>query len=177
MPTLGAVLAGGQSSRFGSDKADALLEGRPLLAHALDALRRSCEGVVIVGRSSPLGVCVPDWPRPGMGPLGGLAGALRHAQATGYDRVLSVSVDSARLPADLLALLEPAPAYLASQPVIGLWPAAAAADVAAILTGEGKHSLRALAERTAARAVTSAAAPANINTPDDLAALEDRLRP
>src|SRR3546814_3555756 len=37
--TLGAVLAGGRSSRFGSDKALAMLGGRTLLDHAQAALR------------------------------------------------------------------------------------------------------------------------------------------
>jgi molybdopterin-guanine dinucleotide biosynthesis protein A len=35
---LGVVLAGGLSTRFGSDKAQALWRGRSLLDHALDAL-------------------------------------------------------------------------------------------------------------------------------------------
>ena len=58
--------------------------------------------------------------------------------------------------------------------MIGLWPASAASDVAAILDGTGKHFLRALAERLGARAVTLEANPANINTPADLANLENR---
>ena len=75
-------------------------------------------------------------------------------------------------PRGLRALLEPAPACLASQPVIGLWPAAAAGAIEQILLGSGSHSLRTFAERIGARLVTSIAAPANINTPQDLARLE-----
>ncbi|MEY4238751.1 MAG: hypothetical protein RL339_1352, partial [Pseudomonadota bacterium] len=47
--SLGCVLAGGQSSRFGSDKALAELHGRTLLARAVDTLSGWCEHVVVVG--------------------------------------------------------------------------------------------------------------------------------
>ena len=66
------------------------------------------------------------------------------------------------------------PAYLAEQPVIGLWPASAAAVIDAILRGEGRHSMRAFAEAIGARAVQAAQPPANINTPQDLAEAEKR---
>ena len=172
MRTLGVVLAGGKSSRFGSDKAQALLAGRPLLDHALDALRLHCDAVAVAGRETDAAPAIADWPAPDAGPLGGLAGALNHALAHGFDQVLSVPVDAALLPGDLRSLLEPAPACLASQPVIGLWPAAAAGAIAEILLGSGSHSLRAFAERIGARIVTSVTVPANINTPQDLARLE-----
>jgi molybdopterin-guanine dinucleotide biosynthesis protein A len=42
------VLAGGRSSRFGSDKASALLRGRPLLQWVLDAVGPTSQAVVIV---------------------------------------------------------------------------------------------------------------------------------
>jgi molybdopterin-guanine dinucleotide biosynthesis protein A len=171
---LGAVLAGGQSSRFGSDKALADLGGQSLLLRAVDALSAWCEKVVVVGREFAPAPTLPDWPRAGMGPLGGLAAALHHARDEGYDAVLSCGVDSAQLPDDLPFLLSPAPAYLAEQPVIGLWPASAAAVIDAILRGEGRHSMRAFAEAIGARAVQAAQPPANINTPQDLAEAEKR---
>lgn len=182
---LGCVLAGGQSSRFGSDKALAELAGQTLLARAVDLLAGWCEQVVVVGReAAPAPTLpakfIPDWPHPGMGPLGGLAAALRLAAGEGYDAVLTIGVDSTGLPDDLPALLAPAPAYLAQQPVIGLWSdrqtgtAGAARAVEAILSGTSRHSMRALAEALDARAVTLAAPPANINTPADLAQWELR---
>lgn len=171
MRTLGVVLAGGRSTRFGSDKAQALLCGRSLLERTLDALRPQCDQVAIVGRETPLAVALADWPAPDLGPLGGLAGGLNHALAHGFDQVLSVPVD-ALLPADLRALLEPAPACLASQPVIGLWPAAAAGALEETLFGDGRHSLHAFAARIGARFVETDFIPANINTPQDLARLE-----
>lgn len=172
MKTLGAVLAGGQSRRFGSDKAAALYRGEPLLAHALAALRVHSAAQVIVGRLTALAPCAPDWPEPGLGPLGGLAGALRHARAHGFDEVLSLPVDCVLLPENLLACLAPAPAYLGDQPVIGLWPVTALPVIEAILEGGGSRAMRAFADAVAARRVTDIGPVCNINRPADLAALE-----
>jgi molybdenum cofactor guanylyltransferase len=171
---LGAVLAGGQSSRFGSDKALAELNGHSLLTLAVDALSGWCEHVVVIGREVAPAPTLPDWPRPGMGPLGGLAAALHCARDEGYDLVLSCGVDSAGLPENLPDLLGPAPAYLADQPVIGLWPAGSVKVLEQIIRGDGRHSMLAFAEAIGARAVETGAKPANINTPADLAAAEKR---
>ncbi|WP_432769621.1 MAG: molybdenum cofactor guanylyltransferase [Sphingopyxis sp.] len=166
MKTLGAVLAGGRSRRFGSDKALAMLDGRSLLDHALAALAPHCDAVVVVGRGE-----IADWPRADLGPLGGIAGALTHAAGTGFDRVLSAPVDCVRLPGDLRALLEPAPAFLETQPVIGLWPVAALNELKAMLEDGGDLAVRAYARRIGARAVRSEFMLPNVNSTADL----DRL--
>ncbi len=173
---LGAVLAGGQSTRFGGDKALAEFEGRTLIARAIDALSGWCEYVVVVGRETAPAPTLPDWPRPGMGPLAGIAAALHLARDENYEAVLTCGVDSAVLPEDILARLSPAPACLADQPVIGLWPAGAADTIETILLGDGRHSMLAFAEAIGARLVKDGARPANINTRSDLAALERRHR-
>ena len=126
---LGAVLAGGQSSRFGSDKALAQLHGRTLIARAVEALEAKCDSVIVVGRETGPAPTIPDWPAPDMGPLGGIAAALRHAQGEGFASVLTCGVDSHELPEDLLTILSPASAYLENQPVIGHWKANAASQV------------------------------------------------
>ena len=171
---LGAVLAGGISSRFGSDKALAELEGRTLLATAVDLLSGWCEQVVVVGRETAPAPCIPDWPRPGMGPLAGIAAALHHARDADFDAVLTCAVDSLGLPQNLADLLCPAPAYCAQQPVIGLWPATAAGAIEEILTSEGRHSMLQFAEAIGARAVPFDPPPVNVNTPADLATLSRR---
>ena len=168
---LGAVLAGGHSSRFGSDKALAEIDGRPLIALATEAMAGWCDHVVIVGRDYGPAPCLPDWPRPDMGPLAGIAAALHYAADEGYAEVLCCGVDSPGLPADLPDLLGPAPACLAQQPVVGRWPVSALPVLEAILHGQGRHSLRALAEATGARLVETPQVLANINTRDDLDAL------
>ncbi len=171
---LGAVLAGGRSTRFGTDKALAELGGRTLLARAVDALAGQCEAVVVAGRQEAPAPTLPDWPRPDMGPLGGIAAALHHARDAGYDEVLTCSVDCVDLHDDLAMQLRPAPAYCESQPVIGLWPASASAALDALLASDGRHSMRAFAEAIGARPVRFERIPANINTPADLSAAEER---
>ena len=166
MKTLGAVLAGGRSSRFGSDKALAMLGGRTLLDHAAATLRPHCDAVLVVGRGE-----IVDWPRPDMGPLGGIAGALIHAADRGYDQLLTAPVDCVRLPGDLRALLEPAPSLLETQPVIGLWPVAALRDLRAMLEDAGDLAVKAFARRIGARAAASDFVPPNVNSTADL----DRL--
>lgn len=169
---LGVVLAGGQSARFGSDKALAEWDGRSLLLHAVDNLSGQCEQVVIAGRASGPAPCIPDWPGPNMGPLAGIAAGLHYAQDMDFASVMTCGVDSPNVSQETLAALDPPPCYLADQPVIGHWPVTAAGAIEAILEGAGRHSMLAFAEAIGARAVKNAAKPANINNPADLSALE-----
>ncbi len=168
---LGVVLAGGQSTRFGSDKALAELGGHTLLNRAFDTLTGFCELVVVVGRERGPGHCIPDWPRANMGPLGGIAAGLRLARDDGYDSVLTLGVDSVGRPGDLRDGLSP-PAYTESQPVIGHWPTGAVDAIETLLLSEAKHSMLAFAAAVGATPVKIAAKPANINTPADLTAAE-----
>lgn len=84
MPVPAYILAGGRSSRFGSDKALALLDGEPLILRLARALREMARPVIAVadrpGKYAVLGVpTLADCVR-GLGPLGGLLTALRHAR-------------------------------------------------------------------------------------------------
>lgn len=167
---LGAVLAGGQSRRFGSDKALALYQKKRLIDHATAALAHWCAQVIIVGRDG----AVADWPTAGRGPLGGLAGACLYAEQHGFENILVTGVDSLMLPEDLLAQLTPGPSFVEDQPVVGLWPVTVGHVVRDILKGPGPYALRTLATQTAARGVRFAVPPANINRPEDLADLEKR---
>lgn len=167
---LGAVLAGGRSSRFGSDKALAALGGHTLLERAVASLEAQCDSVIVVGRGD-----VADRPRPGMGPLGGINAALHHAASHGFSEVLTCGVDCAGLSPQTCADLAPAPAYVADQPVIGLWPASAAPALDAFLASDAKHSMRAFAAMIGARPVSLSASPANINTREDLAFAQEHL--
>lgn len=167
---LGVVLAGGLSTRFGSDKAQARMGKLTLLDHAIASLQCQCHNVVVAGRAGANGV--PDWPHAGMGPLGGIAGGLRHAREQGFKLVLTCGVDSPGLPDDLFDALFPAPSYVVSQPVIGLWPVECLAAIETILTGEERHSMFAFARAIGARAVELARRPVNINRPHDLAEAE-----
>lgn len=82
----GIVLAGGRSSRFGSDKLAVALDGTPLLHRAVAALAGVCDELLVVvppdGRTDlpPGVVAVPD-PEPFGGPLVGLLAGLEAARA------------------------------------------------------------------------------------------------
>jgi molybdenum cofactor guanylyltransferase len=168
---LGAVLAGGLSSRFGSDKALAEIDGRTLISLAVDALSGWCEHVVVTGRETAPAPTLPDWPRAGMGPLAGLAAAMHHALDEGYEAVMTSGVDAGPLPDDLPERLGRNPAYLVAQPIIGIWPVSAISTLEAILQSDQSHSMRRFAQAIGARGVELHARIANINTPADLAAI------
>lgn len=169
---LGVVLAGGQSCRFGSDKALAEIDGESLLSMMVSAIRQYGKTVVVAGRDDAPVPTVPDWPRAGLGPLGGLAGALIYAQANGFASVLTCGVDSIGLPDGLLQMLSPPPAILDSQPVVGHWPTTVLPQLQDFLADEGKNAMWRFADAVGAVRVASSQPPANINRPDDLAALD-----
>jgi len=169
---LGAVLAGGRSSRFGSDKALALLDGRQLIEHAVTALMPHTAQVVICGRTDPRWTCLADLPAPDMGPLGGLAAALAYAQAQGFAGVLSTGCDMPRLPDDLAkALIGEGPAVVEGQHLIGYWPASLADSLLDHIVRSETRSIRGWIAEVQPRRIESAdGALPNINHPGDLAA-------
>ena len=81
----GYVLAGGGSTRFGSDKALAELDGQPMLLR-MTALAAKVAGAACVvapaKRYAQLGVRIVADRWPGAGPLGGVATALLHTAET-----------------------------------------------------------------------------------------------
>ena len=173
MRLLGVVLAGGRSSRFGSDKALAVYCGRSFLDGAIAALAPLVAEIAVCGRAHGRLRAIADRPAPGLGPLGGLNGALAVALAEGFDAVLSVPCDVPLLDADTLRLLiapDERPYAFADLPVCGMWPA----SLACLLDGR----LRSGAPRSAKSWVAACAAAvvpgpglANVNAPEDLARL------
>ncbi|WP_353062860.1 molybdenum cofactor guanylyltransferase [Tunturibacter psychrotolerans] len=100
-PVGGFVLAGGKSSRMGSDKALLELAGKPLVLHATTKLLRVCAEVNVLGGDTALGRFAPlvrDL-HPGCGPLGGIEAALRSSKC---DWNLVLPVDVPFLPTFLL---------------------------------------------------------------------------
>lgn len=71
MTILGAILAGGKSSRFGCDKALALVHNKPLMQHAIDRLEPQVDAIVCCGHAWPNIEMISDLPTQGLGPLGG----------------------------------------------------------------------------------------------------------
>lgn len=172
MRVLGAILAGGQARRFGSDKAVALLGNRTLLEHVAACLRPQVDDLVVCGRTAPNCRCLPDRPAAGLGPLAGICAALRDGRERGFDAVATAPCDAPRLPADIVAVLAAAgaPSFVAELPVIGLWPVVLADALEGALTNATDRSMRSWARGIDAAPVTCGAI-ANINTLDDLGAL------
>ena len=169
---LGAVLAGGRSSRFGSDKADALWRGRPLVEHAAESLRPFVDDLILCGRAYGAHPSIADRPAADMGPLGGLCAALHHARMLGFASVLTVGCDTPSIPAVLLDRLRATvpPAYVANLPVIGHWPALLAEPLDAFLREDRKHAVRGWGASVGAEAIDWPML-ANVNEPGDLSAL------
>ncbi|HME34108.1 MAG TPA: molybdenum cofactor guanylyltransferase [Candidatus Sulfotelmatobacter sp.] len=87
------ILAGGKSTRMGADKAFVTLDGRTLLARALDLARSVTTDVLIVGDAAKFASFAPvveDVFRE-CGPLGGIHAALR-ASPTELNLILAVDV-------------------------------------------------------------------------------------
>lgn len=86
-PPTGVILAGGKSRRFGSDKASALLHGRPLLQWVATALAEVCDRVLVVAAvgqqlpmvQTPAVVEVLRDEYEALGPLAGLVAAFTAA--------------------------------------------------------------------------------------------------
>ena len=164
---LGAVLAGGASSRFGSDKAMAVWRGRPLIEHVIARLRPQVSDLVVVGHDHSSEASIPDRPAAGLGPLGGLCAALHHAAAGGYDAVLTSGCDLPELPLDLREALGVGPAFAVGQPLLALWPAALAGVLDLHLARSPDRSLRGWVTLTGARGVDFGPIR-NVNRPEDL---------
>ena len=95
------MLAGGQSSRMGRDKAWLELAGKPLVQHAVTKLQRVCRDVAVLGSDEGLRAYAPvvEDLHPGCGPMSGMEAALVHS---GHDWNLILPVDVPFLPTALL---------------------------------------------------------------------------
>jgi molybdopterin-guanine dinucleotide biosynthesis protein A len=186
----GAVLAGGASSRMGRDKAHLEVGGVAGATRAARLLESLFEEVLLVGGNPPAdapGRRVPD----GAGPACALRGLVAALAAAAAPRVLVVATDLPRLGEDLPLALVAWPEADAvvprtsrgPQPLCALYARDAVLPVARARLASGELALHGLlaALRTAylepadlARLDPQGTALFNLNTPDDLAALESR---
>ncbi len=174
MKLLGAIIAGGQSSRFGSDKSVAIVDGLPLLDHIVMGVYRHVKHLVIAGKAWRDFDAIDDGAFAGQGPLAGLYAALRHAEADGFDAVLTAPCDVLPIP-DLTALVGDAPACLIGQPLFGFWPAALASMLETHLAGQPDRSMRRWIAHCGARQMEAAVSLYNLNTPAELVLYEQTL--
>ena len=187
---LGAVLAGGESRRFGRDKAAEPVGGVPMMERAVAALEPACREVIVVSSrpATPRGRwrVVPDL-RPGQGPLAGIESALAEAAALGAEAVVVLAADlplvDAHTVARLLQALAPedgavaaarAPVQdgLAFEPLCAVYRVGCR-DVVAGLLDRGRRDARALFQGVEGRVVDVAGGAAlNVNTQEALAEAE-----
>ena len=160
----------------------AMFGERTLADHAAAVIAPFVETVVRVG-----GGGIPDLPRPGLGPLGGIAGALDHGARHGFDAVLTIACDTPVVPEGVIAaLLRETPSYCVDVPVLGLWPVDALEPLLKLLCSPAKAgaqtgsppsrghkglSIRAFARSIDATAIEAPAPIPNVNTREDLLAL------
>ncbi len=188
---MGLVIAGGRSSRFGGEKAVALLGGRPLLLWAAERLALACAQVAVNARPGTEtealarghGLLVlRDLPGAPDGPLAGVQAGLEWARRLGAQSLAVSPCDTPGLPDDLyvrlIAIADNGAAMAETsegrQPLCAVWPVSALAQVTAALAG-GAHpaTWRMLEEVGAVKLrVDPPGTFANINTREDLARFE-----
>ena|GEM_PF-234047 len=185
MPITVAILAGGESRRMGTDKAGLEIGGMTLLERTARLALAVNLPVLVMGRARP-----DNWPLPevsfladaeaGLGPVGGLATALRHSQTA----VLALACDLPLLMPDAVqwlisqAKLQFAPSGLVAlnsgqqEPLFSVYDVSCLPLIEARLAA-GQHSLRGVI-KAGNFAFADApdwvgAALANANTPEDWA--------
>lgn len=190
-PVVGLILAGGRSSRFGSDKALARLNGLTLLDIAAAGLRPGCGPIAVSAQpgsgaaelAGRLGLTVlADRPGDPSGPLAGIRMGLDWARGLGVPWLAVRAVDTPFLPGGIhhrlidIAVRKSAPAaFCASadgpQPLCSVWRPVLMSDLDLALA-DGRHpAVHGFLEQVGAAqmAVESEKAFANLNTAEALA--------
>ena len=201
---LGVILAGGQSSRYGTDKAFVSLAGRNLIDHVIARIMPQVDELLISAGDDPrfaaLGLpIVTDTAHDGEGqPAGPLAGVLaaldwmaEHVPDAGW--LATSTIDTPFLPVDLVARLRAAvEGPLAGQgavmacsrsggrlhPLHALWSPSLRLELRDALQ-RGERAVTGFAERNGAVSVDFSIEPfdplANVNTPADLDSLARQM--
>ena len=196
MKILGAIIAGGHSTRMGGrEKSFLRLAGTSLLERTLSRLRFQVDGVVInangdASRFSTFDVPVVEDVLADVGtPLAGLHAALYYGASKGFDAVVTVPSDAPFLPLDLVERLleggEVTGAAIARSGgqdhyLTGIWTTAMATSLGRLIETEGMKRVQDFVTRAKAEKVVWAAVPHdpffNINTPEDLNVAESIVR-
>ena len=187
----GLLLAGGESRRFGAEKAVAVFRGAPMMdavaqvfsmltAYAISARPNSCAE----RRAQQLGVpVVYDEAGVPRGPLAGLAAGLSWAARNGFDYLATAPCDAPLLPADLVPRLAERIAGKAAafavtahgdHPLCAIWRVELLHPLRERLTQSHHPAVRAFLEENRAEAVRfdNPVSFANANRPDVLHELD-----
>ncbi len=105
MDVTGIILAGGKSSRMGTDKGLQMLCGKPLISYAIQSLSGVCSSIIISSSSDAyksFGYPVVADEFPGIGPMGGIYSALKQSKT---EKNLVLSCDLPFVSEDLLSYI------------------------------------------------------------------------
>jgi molybdenum cofactor guanylyltransferase len=188
MKILGAIIAGGNSTRMGGrEKAFLELDGVTLIERVSSRIGFQVDEVVINANGDPARfaalnhVVIADLLDDVGTPLAGLHAALSFGADDGYDAVLTVPSDSPLLPLDLVERLKKAghvtgAAHARSggqdHYLTGLWTTAMAKPLERVIRDQNLRRVQDFVTKAKAEKVVWAAIPHdpffNINTPEDL---------
>ena len=192
------MLAGGRSTRMGAEKALLALAGRPLIAHVVDRLRPQVAELFINANGAAerfqgfdCAVVADAAGADLAGPLRGVSAAIAHARRRGFSLLATAPCDAPFLPGDIVARLAAAMAASGAaiavaesprglEPMFALWRERATSEIAAELARGDASPRRVMARLGAARVFFAPGEGddpfANLNSPEDFAAAEARLR-
>lgn len=172
------ILAGGKSTRFGCDKARAMIGTNRLIRAVADAVRPVASALFVVAdrpdKYADLGLATIADCTPGRGPLGGLDAAFAHA--AGAPWILVLACDLAGVRTEWIAELlrhrrdKVQAVYFTEQPLLGVYHASLRPHVNAMLEGP-QRSVHALLERAHKLSLPGPKhweTLKNVNSPEDL---------
>ena len=196
MKIIGAIIAGGKSSRMGGrEKAFLELDSKPVILHVIEQFEPQVDQLVInangdAARFSEFGLdVVPDVLTSLTTPLAGLHAVLRFAKNVDAGVLVTVPSDTPFLPFDLAAkLLEntmvSGAAIAASggqeHYIIGAWKTELLDDLERAIAKDGLFRVKDWAHRASAQTVEWPVEPYdpffNVNTPEDLLRAQQILK-
>jgi molybdopterin-guanine dinucleotide biosynthesis protein A len=176
----GAVLCGGGSRRFGTDKALVEVDGRPMAERVAAVLESAgCAPVVFVGGDGDRLMSMTDreivadsWP--GEGPLGAVVDALQRFARLHVDGVVVAACDLPDLTVDAVRSVVGAGGVIAVavgerlHPSLTYWPTSKAGEVEALFRSGHRAVHEALDVLGATRVAVPEEALRNVNRPSDL---------
>jgi molybdopterin-guanine dinucleotide biosynthesis protein A len=108
-PPLGAIIAGGASSRFGAPKALALLDGERIIDRVARSLAKATSATVVIANDDAIAGALPFESRPdivtGIGALAGVCTALLWANERSIEWIIAVACDMPFVEPALIDLL------------------------------------------------------------------------
>jgi len=183
------ILAGGESSRMGTDKGLVDFKGKPMILHILDLLDKMHLKTSIISSNADyrkFGKPVYKDVIPNKGPLGGLYTALEYSQAS---MVLLLACDMPAINREgIQSLLDFAQTGIITvatntkqmSPLFGCYPRSLKAEVAASLLANDLKMQHFVTKRTHElldlKALANTEVLQNLNTREDLIAAEKRAK-